>query len=112
MLPCVRYKITKEDYGEIYDLSTSDELTDTLSEPDTWEDYYAALVSFYNFFDNVDSYQVKIESTTSTLNVSVFSGGQWVPIYRGAAVTGSYYMHLQAHWGSGVTIGDMNLQDD
>jgi hypothetical protein len=113
LLPCVRYKLPKGDYGQLYDLSTPDNPDDRVAVPRTWEDYRDILRDWYGFFTSLrDGYQVQIKNTASSLLISVYKGGNWVKVYEGDPVAGSYRLHLQAHWGSGVSFTNINLQND
>ncbi len=113
LLPCVPYNLPTSRYNEIYDLSVADNTT-KVTLPTTWEDYYQVLKDFYDFFSALgDTYQMKIENTSSSLVVSVRAVGaqDYIKVYEGPAYTGDYRLHLQAHWGSKVTFSGISLDD-
>jgi hypothetical protein len=97
----------------MYDLSAADNNTRTVLPSDPgWEDYYTILHSFYQFFCKLGhSYQMKLQNTATSLAVSVKGGTivEYTKVHEGPAITGSNRLHLQSHWGSGVTFSNISI---
>ncbi|MFO7905392.1 MAG: hypothetical protein R6U98_22205 [Pirellulaceae bacterium] len=111
LLPGILYNLAVPSYGDMFDLSVHDNNT-RVGQPTTWQDYYKILSDFYGFFGDLGNpYEMKIENTTSTLTVSVLKDGGYVKIYEGSAITGDSQLHLQCHWGIGVTFSNIVIND-
>jgi hypothetical protein len=114
ILPGIPYDLPLHKYGEMFDLSIADNDT-RVAIPDTWEKCYKILKDSYDFFGALgDNYQMKVEWSGSVLTVSVRKDGSqgYTKVYQGTPprnIGASNRLHLQSHWGSGVTFGNLSI---